>query len=73
MIIFVQPIQDSNKTYLVDVGFGIGLARPILLSNADDNVIMGATPSEKHRLTRGSNTATSLGECVDPAGVWRNN
>jgi arylamine N-acetyltransferase len=68
MVIFVQPIQDSNKTYLVDVGFGIGLTKPILLSNADDNIITGTTPTEKHRLTRGSNLATSLGRCSTP--VW---
>ncbi|KAG5725999.1 Arylamine N-acetyltransferase, partial [Termitomyces sp. T112] len=53
MIIFVQP-QSGKTTYLVDVGCGgSGPARPILLSSQEDNVVMGTTPTEQHRLTRG--------------------
>ncbi|PPR04202.1 hypothetical protein CVT24_010750 [Panaeolus cyanescens] len=64
-VIFVQPIPDSNRTYLVDVGFGVpGLARPILLSSADDNVIMGVDKTEKHRLTQSSIPSSSLGQCT---------
>ncbi|KDQ51843.1 hypothetical protein JAAARDRAFT_40667 [Jaapia argillacea MUCL 33604] len=54
MIIFVQPIVNSNQTYLVDAGFGgSGPSRPILLSDATDNVVKGTAPPEEHRLTRG--------------------
>ncbi|KAF9466852.1 hypothetical protein BDZ94DRAFT_1157039 [Collybia nuda] len=61
MVIFVQPIQDSNETYVVDVGFGsTGLARPILLSDANDNVVMGTWSTEKHRLTRSPHPSSSL-------------
>jgi len=61
MIIFVQPGEESNKTYLVDVGCGgSGLTRPILLSDAEDNVVIGTTPTEKHRLTRGAHPASRL-------------
>ncbi|KAF7430565.1 N-terminal acetyltransferase [Pleurotus ostreatus] len=52
MVVFVQP-GDANQTWLVDVGFGgSGLARPMLLSDGEDNVVLGATPSERHRLVR---------------------
>lgn len=64
MVIFVQPFEGSNQTYLVDVGFSAGLVRPILLSDAEDNIIMGTNPTEMHRLTRGphplSSTSTSM-------------
>jgi N-acetyltransferase len=62
MMIFVQPHGTSNQTYLVDVGFGpSGPARPILLSDADDNVVQGANPTEMHRLTRKPHPLSSLG------------
>ncbi|KAF4593266.1 arylamine N-acetyltransferase family protein [Pleurotus pulmonarius] len=52
MVMFVQP-GDSNQTWVVDVGFGgSGLARPMLLSDAEENVVLGTTPSERHRLVR---------------------
>ncbi|GLB33556.1 putative N-acetyltransferase [Lyophyllum shimeji] len=61
MIIFVQPGADSNETYLVDVGCGgSGLTRPILLSDAEDNVVIGTTPTEMHRLRRGAHPASRL-------------
>jgi len=63
MVIFVQPIIDSNETYLVDVGFGgLNLAQPILLSNAETNVVLGSAPPAGHRLTRGSHPSSSLGK-----------
>ncbi|KAK7448824.1 hypothetical protein VKT23_013553 [Stygiomarasmius scandens] len=53
MVIFLQPFPESNVTYVVDTGFGGGgLTRPILLSDDPDNVIVGTTPSERHRLTK---------------------
>ncbi|KAF5346346.1 hypothetical protein D9758_011473 [Tetrapyrgos nigripes] len=53
MVIFVQPIPDSNVTYLVDDGFGgYGLTKPILLSDEESNVVQGLGPLFKHRLRR---------------------
>ncbi|KNZ80072.1 Arylamine N-acetyltransferase [Termitomyces sp. J132] len=61
MIIFVQPGEESNVTYLVDVGFGgSGLTRPICLSSSEDNIVMGATPTEQHRLTRDAHPDSRL-------------
>ncbi|KAF9524917.1 arylamine N-acetyltransferase 1 [Crepidotus variabilis] len=52
-VIFVQPVPQSNTTYLVDIGFGsAGLVRPILLSNQESNEVHGVCSSELHRLTR---------------------
>ncbi|ESK91089.1 arylamine n-acetyltransferase 1 [Moniliophthora roreri MCA 2997] len=52
LVLFVQPIPGSNVTYLVDVGFGGTVpVRPILLE--EGNVVEGATPTEKHRLSKG--------------------
>ncbi|KAG6817219.1 hypothetical protein H0H87_011577 [Tephrocybe sp. NHM501043] len=61
MIIFVQPGDTSNVTYLVDVGCGgSGPTRPILLSSSDNNIVMGTTPTEKHRLTRGTHPESKI-------------
>jgi hypothetical protein len=63
MVIFVQPIVDSNETFLVDVRFGgPSLAQPILLSNAKTNVVLRAAPPAGHRLTRVSHPSSSLGK-----------
>jgi len=60
MVIFVQPFESSNQTYVVDIGFGsTGLARPILLFDVEDNIVMGMNPTEKHRLTRGPHPLSS--------------
>ncbi|KDQ51844.1 hypothetical protein JAAARDRAFT_198720 [Jaapia argillacea MUCL 33604] len=60
MILFIQPIVNSNQTYVVNVGFGgSGLARPILLSDAADNIVQGTAPPEEHRLTRGPHPDSS--------------
>ncbi|TFK43192.1 hypothetical protein BDQ12DRAFT_674553 [Crucibulum laeve] len=62
MIIFVQPIENSNETYLVDVGCGgSGPARPILLLTGGENVVMGISPTEKHRLNMCPHPESSLG------------
>ncbi|KAJ7488096.1 arylamine N-acetyltransferase 1, partial [Mycena latifolia] len=58
MILFVQPIEGSNTTYLVDVGAGAGLVRPILLEEGE--VVMGTSPSERHTLVRTARTDSSL-------------
>jgi len=61
MIIFVQPTTESNVTYLVDTGFGgSNPTRPILLSDASDYVVIGSTPTEEHRLTRGTRDDSTL-------------
>ncbi|KAF9477221.1 cysteine proteinase [Pholiota conissans] len=59
-VIFVQPENDSNQTYLVDVGFGTGLVRPILLSNSEENIVMGTDATEHHRLIWAAAHSTSL-------------
>ncbi|KAF9452221.1 MT-A70-domain-containing protein [Macrolepiota fuliginosa MF-IS2] len=62
MVIFVQLGGESRITYLVDVGCGgSGPTMPILLSDAKDNIVMGTTPTEKHRLRRGSHPESSVG------------
>lgn len=60
LLILVQPIPSSNITYLVDVGFGPGPTRPILLTDSDKSVISGTTSSEKFRLQRRADPRTSL-------------
>lgn len=62
MVIFVQPLENSNITYLVDVGCGgSGPTRPILLSDVVDNIVMGTSPTERHRLTRGAHPDSIVG------------
>jgi len=56
MIIFVQPVEGSNATYLVDVGYGP--VRPILLEEGE--TVMGASPSERHTLHRAARPDSSL-------------
>ncbi|KAJ7635157.1 hypothetical protein FB45DRAFT_910934 [Roridomyces roridus] len=58
MIIFVQPTEGSNETYVLDVGYGP--VRPILLEEGAK--IMGATPSETYTLVRTARADSSLGE-----------
>jgi hypothetical protein len=70
MVIFIQPYEDSNQTYLVDVGFGsTGLARPMLLSDAEDNIVMGTNPTEMHRLIRGPHPLSSTSMSVPFSAV----
>ncbi|KAF8878520.1 hypothetical protein BD779DRAFT_1447625 [Infundibulicybe gibba] len=67
MFVFVQPFEN-NQTYIVDVGFGAtGLTRPILLSDAEDNVVFGTTPTERHRLRLGPHPLSSLGVAENPS------
>ncbi|KAJ3986138.1 hypothetical protein F5890DRAFT_1505985 [Lentinula detonsa] len=58
-VLFVQPIQGSNITYVVDAGGGGScMTRPILLKNGAK--VMGATPSEWHTLVRTGRVESSL-------------
>ncbi|KAJ7716619.1 arylamine N-acetyltransferase 1 [Mycena metata] len=56
MVLFVQPIEGSNTTYFVDVA--TGPVRPILLEEGE--MVMGASPSEHHILTRTARADSSL-------------
>ncbi|KAJ7635152.1 hypothetical protein FB45DRAFT_1002544 [Roridomyces roridus] len=73
MIIFVQPTEGSNETFVLDVGYGP--VRPILLEEGAK--IMGATPSETYTLLRTARAESSLKPSPDsesgiPAKVeWR--
>ncbi|KAH6901568.1 arylamine N-acetyltransferase 1 [Coprinopsis sp. MPI-PUGE-AT-0042] len=63
MLLFVQPNQDSNETWMVDVGFGaLNLVRPIpLLDHQESGVeVKGAFSGEVHRLMRGEHPNCSL-------------
>ena len=61
MVLLVQPVENSNATYMVDVGFGGNCpVRPILLNEGE--VVMGSTPTERHRLRRGKLPESSLGK-----------
>ncbi|TEB30744.1 cysteine proteinase [Coprinellus micaceus] len=76
MVIFVQPDDSSNETYVVDVGFGSGgLVRPIPLVQGDESITQGIGPAEWHRLDKkpmpGSALATSLDESSQPGqDLW---
>jgi arylamine N-acetyltransferase len=60
-IILTQPSSDSNETYLVDVGFGSScITSPILLSNHPNNINIGSSETERHRLTRSPRPDSSL-------------
>ncbi|KAG9011252.1 N-terminal acetyltransferase [Tulasnella sp. JGI-2019a] len=78
MVLFVQiPPKDPPsiplETYVVDVGFGIGPARPILLKEYE--IVQGAAPPEKHRLIKAPIPNSSLDEDDDEskqiAENWR--
>jgi arylamine N-acetyltransferase len=58
MILFVQPTEGSNTTYLVDVG--AGPVCPILLEEGE--MVVGASPSEHHVLTNTARADSSLGK-----------
>jgi arylamine N-acetyltransferase len=61
MVLIVQPLPDSNTTYLVDAGLGAaGPVRPILLE--EGSIVQGTTPTEKHRLSKGFIPFSSTGK-----------
>ncbi|PFH49728.1 hypothetical protein AMATHDRAFT_4662 [Amanita thiersii Skay4041] len=60
LVVLVQPFADSNITYLADVGFGPGVTRPVLLSDAKDNIVTGISASERFRLTKREDLRSSL-------------
>ncbi|KAF9073036.1 hypothetical protein BDP27DRAFT_1319312 [Rhodocollybia butyracea] len=58
-VLFVQPIQDSNATYVVDAsGGGSCLMLPVLLKHGSK--VVGATPSEWHTLMNTARPESSL-------------
>ncbi|KAJ7048239.1 hypothetical protein C8F01DRAFT_1193555 [Mycena amicta] len=71
MVVFVQPVEGSNVTYVADVASG--LVSPILL--ADGEIVEGTSPTERHRLIRAGRTDSSLRispDALTPANVeWR--
>lgn len=63
LVILVQPSVNSNQTYVCDVGYGpSNVTRPLLLSNHPDNVIVGLSETERHRLTRSPRPDSSVGK-----------
>jgi len=70
MLLFVQPEDGSNATYVVDAGFGLnGPVRPIPL--VEGAVVMGVSPAEMHRLGKGTLPKSSLGELISKGSrIW---
>ncbi|KIL63913.1 hypothetical protein M378DRAFT_163863 [Amanita muscaria Koide BX008] len=62
LLMLVQPIPDSNVTYLVDVGYCTGPIRPILLADSDKSVVLGTTDTERYRIKRRADPRSSVGE-----------
>ncbi|KAM6489257.1 arylamine N-acetyltransferase 1 [Amanita muscaria] len=60
IIVFVQPISDSNITYLFDVGFSNGPSRPILLTDSDKSIVIGTTETERFRIRKRADPRSSL-------------
>ncbi|PFH49729.1 hypothetical protein AMATHDRAFT_62578 [Amanita thiersii Skay4041] len=60
LMILVQPFASSNLTYLVDVAFGPTSTSPILLSDAEDNIVTGISSTERIRLRRWVDPRSSL-------------
>ncbi|KAF8623251.1 hypothetical protein AX17_007497 [Amanita inopinata Kibby_2008] len=59
-IVILVQLPDSNLTYLIDVGFGMGPSRPVLLSESENNVVSGATATETYRVRRYADPRSSL-------------
>jgi hypothetical protein len=60
MLLFVQPDDESNLTYVVDVGFGGEVARPVPLLSGDESIVMGLGPAEENRLFKAPLPQSSL-------------
>lgn len=56
--------ETGNETYIVDVGFGLGIVRPMLLSHNEE--MPGLFPPERHRLVKAYHPESSL-DTTDPA------
>lgn len=68
MVVFVQiPGDVSNKTYLIDIGIGIGPPRPIPLEEGVE--VAGTTSPEKYRLVRAQHPHSAL--APDASLEWR--
>jgi arylamine N-acetyltransferase len=62
MLLFVQPFNNSNETYVVDVGFGgNGLVRPVPLVAGEQSTVMGVGETEFHHLVKEPFRYSSLG------------
>ncbi|KAG8895705.1 N-terminal acetyltransferase [Tulasnella sp. 408] len=69
----LAPTETGNETYFVDVGFGLGIVRPMLLSHGEE--MPGLFPSERHRVVKAYHPESRL-DTTDPATVpfaeeWR--
>ncbi|KAM6500018.1 hypothetical protein JOM56_005526 [Amanita muscaria] len=60
LLMLVQPIPDSNVTYLVDVGYCTGPIRPILLTDSDKSIVLGTTDTERYRIKRRADPRSSV-------------
>ncbi|EAU86607.2 hypothetical protein CC1G_07803 [Coprinopsis cinerea okayama7 len=69
-ILFVQPIPNSNETFIADVGFGsLNFARPVPLR--EGAVVRGAFDGEWQRLVRGVNHDSAVENANDsPHRRW---
>jgi len=70
----VLLLHLDSETYMLDVGFGLGPARPMPLKDLE--AVLGAAPPEKHRLMKAAPPNSSIdteadkaGECI--AEEWR--
>ncbi|KAG8900673.1 N-terminal acetyltransferase [Tulasnella sp. 417] len=69
----LTPAETGSETYIVDVGFGLGIVRPMLLSHNEE--MPGLFPPERHRLVKEYHPESSL-DTTDPstepfAEEWR--
>ncbi|KAG9011187.1 N-terminal acetyltransferase [Tulasnella sp. 427] len=56
--------ETGNETYVVDVGFGLGIVHPMLLRHEEE--VPGAFSPERHRLVEAYHPQSSL-DTTDPA------
>lgn len=72
MVLFVQfaPTDSFSEaeTYIVDVGYGLGIARPLLLK--ENNVVMGAALPEMHRLVKALHPESSFENSAKEQEDW---
>ncbi|KAG8939062.1 N-terminal acetyltransferase [Tulasnella sp. 424] len=69
----LTPSETGNETYVVDVGFGLGIVRPMLFKDGEE--MSGLFPPEIHRLVKTYHPGSSL-DTTDPstqpfAEEWR--
>ncbi|KAG8939063.1 N-terminal acetyltransferase [Tulasnella sp. 424] len=69
----LTPSETGDETYVVDLGFGLGIVRPMLLRDKEE--MPGLFPPERHRLAKTYHPESSL-DTTDPStepftGEWR--